>query len=123
VPANRPSRRTFSASSKHAGDQRFLRQFSALLSQNTHAVLIWDGAGYHTSKKLDVPDNVSLVRLPPASPELNPIENLWHYLRSHHWSNRSYKDYEDLTNAAIDSWQRVALKEELVQTICHAAYI
>jgi transposase len=101
----------------------FLQQFSTSLSSNAHAVLVWDGAGYHTSKKLVVPDNISLVRLPPTSPELNPIENLWHYLRSHHWSNRSYIDYDALADAAIDSWQRVALKTNMVQTICHADYL
>jgi len=101
----------------------FLQQFSASLSRSAHAVLVWDGAGYHTSKKLVVPDNVSLVRLPPTSPELNPIENMWHYLRSHHWSNRNYTDYEALTDAAIDAWQRVALKTHMVQSICHADYL
>jgi len=101
----------------------FLQQFYASLPQNSHAVLIWDGAGYHTSKKLVIPDNISLVRLPPTSPELNPIENLWHYMRSHHWSNRNYTDYEDLTDAAIDAWQRVALKNNMVQSICHAPYL
>ena len=44
-------------------------------------------------------------------------------MRSHHWSNRNYKDYEDLINAAIDAWQRVALKNDMVQSICHADYI
>jgi len=50
------------------------------------------------------------------------IENLWHYMRSHHWSNRNY-DYDALADAAIDSWQRVALKNDMVQSICHAAYL
>ena len=45
-------------------------------------MLIRDGAGYHTSPKLVVPANVSLIELVPYSPELNPVENLWHYLRS-----------------------------------------
>ena len=66
----------------------FLEQFSRDLPAGVHAVLIWDGAGFHTGKDLVVPGNVSLIRLPPYSPELNPVENLWHYLRSHHWSNR-----------------------------------
>ena len=43
-----------------------------------------------------VPGNVSLIRLPPYSPELNPVENLWHYLRSHRWSSREYEGYEGL---------------------------
>lgn len=70
----------------------FLTEFSRQLAPDVHAVLIWDGAGYHTSGSLEVPSNVSLIRLPPYSPELNPIENLWHYLRSHYWSNRTYDD-------------------------------
>ena len=46
-----------------------------------HAVLIWDGAGFDTGEDVVVPSNVSLIQLPPYSPELNPVENLWHYLR------------------------------------------
>ena len=50
------------------------------LPAGVHAVLIWDGAGFHTGEDVVVPSNVSLIRLPPYSPELNPVENLWHYL-------------------------------------------
>jgi len=57
-----------------------------------HAVLIWDGAGFHISHKLRVPDNITLLQLPPYSLELNPMENLGHYLKSHYWSNRAYGD-------------------------------
>jgi transposase len=74
----------------------FLEQFSRELPAGVHAVLIWDGAGYHTCGDLVVPGNVSLVQLPPYSPELNPVENLWHYLRAHHWSNREYDGYKGL---------------------------
>ena len=48
-----------------------------------HAVLIWDGVGFHRAGDLQVPSNVTLISLPPYSPELNPLENLWRYLRSH----------------------------------------
>jgi transposase len=101
----------------------FLRQFAAAIPPDEQAVLIWDGAGYHTSHSLEVPANVSLIRLPPTSPELNPIENLWHYLRSHHWSNRTYADYDALQDAAIDAWRRVALIPQTVQSVCHAPYL
>ena len=74
----------------------FLEQFSGEVPAGVHAVLIWDGAGFHTGKGLVVPGNVSLIQLPPYSPELNPVENLWHYLRSHHWSNREYEGYKEL---------------------------
>ena len=58
----------------------FLAQFSGELPVDLHAVMILDQAGFHTSKALRVPANVSPIYLPPYSPELNPTENLWHYL-------------------------------------------
>ena len=76
-----------------------LGQSSAGLAEGVHAVLIWDGAGFHAGGELVVSGNVSLIRLPPDSPELDPIENLWHYLRSHCWSNRSFADRESLREA------------------------
>lgn len=54
----------------------FLREFSQTLASDEQAVIIWDGAGFHTSKKLLVPENITLVQLPPDSPEPNPLENL-----------------------------------------------
>lgn len=101
----------------------FLEQFSASLSPLDHAVMIWDGAGFHTSKQLRVPQNITLLRLPAYSPELNPIENLWHYLKSHFWSNRAYQDYEALEQAAVDAWQIAALNPELMKTVCNAPYV
>jgi len=100
----------------------FLKQFSATIPAGEHAVMIWDGAGFHTSKQLRIPDNLTLVRLPAYSPELNPIENLWHYLKSHYWSNRAYVDYEALEQAAIKAWQKAVLNHELIKTVCAAAY-
>jgi transposase len=101
----------------------FLEQFSRELPAGAHAVLVWDGAGYHTSGGLVVPANVSLIQLVPYSPELNPVENLWHYLRSHYWSLRVYRDYEALEAAAMAAWRAVCLGPELVQTICAAPYV
>src|SRR5512147_341307 len=102
----------------------FLEQFSRELPAGVHAVLIWDGAGYHVSAKLVVPSNVSLILLPPYSPELNPVENLWHFLRAHHWSNRPYRAYKDLEDEAVRSMRRVCLDDkENLKNICHAPYI
>jgi len=100
----------------------FLREFSKTLADDEHAVMIWDGAGFHTSKKLVVPENVTLIKLPPYSPELNPMENLWHYLKSHFWSNRIHADYESLERAAIEAWQTAVLSPELMKTVCAAPY-
>lgn len=101
----------------------FLEQFSRELAAGVHAVLIWDGAGFHTGLDLVVPGNVSLIRLPPYSPELNPVENLWHYLRSHHWSNREYEGYKGLEEEAVRSLNAVCQDAEKLKTICNADYI
>ncbi len=101
----------------------FLREFSATLPADEHAVMLWDGAGFHTSGKLQVPDNITLLKLPPYSPELNPMENLWHYLKSHYWSNRAYADYEELKEAAIDAWRGAVLDHELMKTVCNAPHL
>jgi transposase len=100
----------------------FLEQFSRTLSADEHAVMVWDGAGFHRAKHLKVPENVTLVELPPYSPELNPIENLWHFLKSHHWSNRTYDDFEHLTEAADQAWKKVCLNKETIETVCRAPY-
>jgi transposase len=101
----------------------FLAQFAQTLPADEHAVMVWDGAGFHTSGQLRVPDNITLVKLPAYSPELNPIENLWHYLKSHFWSNRAYQDYEDLEKAAMDAWRKAALDTELIKSVCAAPYL
>lgn len=101
----------------------FLQLFSKTIPAEEHAVMFWDGAGFHTSKALVVPENITLVQLPAYSPELNPIENLWHYLKSHFWSNRAYDDYEALETAAIQAWKTAVLDEETIKSVCAAPYL
>jgi transposase len=96
----------------------FLGQFSREVPADVHAVMILDRAGWHRASALIVPKNVTLILLPPKSPELNPAENLWHYLRSHYWSNRPYETWNDLKEAAVQAWRRICLIPELIKTIC-----
>ena len=84
--------------------------------------MFWDLAGFHRSNELRVPPNLTLIPLPPYCPELNPIENLWHYLRSHHWSNRAYEDYDDLCEAACDAWHATCLDPPTIQSVCRSPY-
>lgn len=102
---------------------QFLDQFSRSLAPDIHAVLIWDGAGFHRAGHLKVPANVTLIRLPSYSPELNPIENLWHFLRSHFWSNRTYRDYDELFDVAEQTWIAHCLHHDLIQSVCAAPYL
>jgi transposase len=101
----------------------FLRQFAQTIPTDEHAVMLWDGAGFHASKQLRIPDNLTVVTLPAYSPELNPIENLWHYLKSHCWSNRAYDDYDALEQAAVEAWRKAALDADLMKTVCAAPYL
>ena len=97
----------------------FLEQFSRELPADVHAVMVLDRAWLeYTARGLCVPGNITLVHLPPKSPELNPVENLWHYLRSHYWSNRLYETWDDLKQAAIDAWRHVCLNPELIMSVC-----
>jgi transposase len=96
----------------------FLEQFAAGLPPDVHAAMVLDRAGWHTARALKVPANVTLVLLPPKSPQLNPTENLWHYLRSHYWSNRLYPAWEDLKQAAVTAWRAVCLVPELIKSVC-----
>lgn len=63
----------------------FFRQFEKEADPYVHVFMIWDQAGFHTSSNVEVPDNVTVIPLPPYSPQLNPVEKLWQYLRKHHW--------------------------------------
>ncbi len=101
----------------------FLQLFSQSIGEDEHAVMVWDGAGFHTSRSLVVPPNITLVKLPPYSPELNPIENLWHYLKSHYWSNHAYADYHALEHATMTAWRHAVLDTELVKTVCAATFL
>lgn len=98
-----------------------LRFISAQLQPGRHAVLVLDRAGWHVAKALQLPKNVTLLHLPPYSPQLNPIERLWAYLKSHYLSNRLFKDYDDLFEASKQAWN--ALTESDLQSICHTEWV
>ena len=73
-----------------------LAEISAAVAPGAHAVLLLDQAGWHGSKALVVPGNITLMPLPPKCPELNPIENVWQFMRDNWLSNRVFKSYDDI---------------------------
>jgi len=101
----------------------FFDQMAQEIADDVHVVMIWDGAGFHRGKDLKVPANITLITLPPYSPELNPVENLWHYLRDHHWANRAYDDHDALHQAACDAWRATCLDEDLIKSVCRVSYL
>ena len=84
-----------------------LAEISQAVSPGAHAVVLLDQAGWHTSPKLNVPANISLLALPPKSPELNPTENVWQYLRDNWLSNRVFTSARDIVDHCCDAWNRL----------------
>ena len=84
--------------------QHQLDEIGRCVAPATHAVVVLDQAAWHTTGKLRLPGNVSLLPLPPKSPELNPAENVWQFLRQTKLSNRIFDDYEAVVTAACQAW-------------------
>lgn len=84
-----------------------LRFISQEAGPDVHVVLVLDQAGWHVAGDLKVPPNITLLHLPPYSPELNGAERIWSYLRSHYLSNRVYKDYDELFEALKTAWNKL----------------
>lgn len=84
-----------------------LAEISRNVTASAHAVLVLDQAGWHTSPKLRVPENVSLLPLPPYAPELNPVEQVWAYLRANFLSHRVWDSYSAIVDACCDAWNKL----------------
>ena len=86
----------------------FLAAFAERLAPGTHAVLLLDQAGWHGARRLVAPGDLALLPLPAYSPELNPVERVWLYLRERFLSHRALADYDAVLDAACDAWNALA---------------
>lgn len=84
--------------------KKHLAQLSAATAKGRFAVVIMDGAGWHTDDIADDFDNLAILKLPPYSPELNPIEQVWSWLRQHHLAHRCFENYEAIVDACSEAW-------------------
>jgi len=95
-----------------------LAEIGAAVTPGAHAVLVLDGAGWHQGGgRLRVPGNISLLHLPPYSPELNPVENVWAFLRGNALSNRVYDTYDDIVDACCAAWNWFTAQPERVTSV------
>ena len=83
---------------------RHLAQISARTEAGRHAVVIMDGAGWHQASLVEDISKLSNMKLQPYSPELNPIEQVWSWMRQHHLVNRCSSGYEDIVNSCSTAW-------------------
>lgn len=94
-----------------------LAAISADVAPGRHAALLLDQAGWHLSKKLIVPGNITIVALPAKCPELNPQENVWQYMRGNWLSNRVFHDANDLTDHCCGAWNKLEAQPWLIMSI------
>jgi len=65
------------------------------------------GTGWHTTGKLHIPLNITLLPLPPRTPELNPVENVWQFMRDNWLSNRIFKSYDEIVELCCEAWNKL----------------
>ncbi len=95
-----------------------LAEISKQVGASAHALLVCDGAGWHQpGVRLTVPDNVTLLRLPPYAPELNPMENVWAYMRGNQLSMTVWNSYTAILDACCDAWNSLMKDAERITSI------
>lgn len=99
-----------------------LKEISRHVSAGAIAVLVLDGAGWHTSPRLKLPDNIVLLPLPAYSPELNPVENVWQFLRSNFLSHRVWGTYDAILDACQSAWNNLMQMPERIASITSRAW-
>ena len=94
-----------------------LQEISRYVTPGAHAVLVLDGAGWHGAAALTIPANISLLPLPSYSPELNPVENVWQYLRQNQLSLRVWPGYEAIVETCCQAWNSLMVMPERIASI------
>ena len=100
-----------------------LKQVSSVTEQGRHAVIIMDGASWHTDDIAESFDNVSIIKLPPYSPELNPIEQVWSWMRQRCLGNQSFLDYDDIVEQVCCAWNKFLSCTDRVTKMCSRNWI
>ena len=102
--------------------QKHLKEISRAVAPGSHAAIIVDRAGWHTTKNLNLPANITLIPLPPRSPELNPIENLWQYMRGRYFGNQIFRDYNHIVEVSCWAWNEVMKAPRRIMSIGRRDY-
>ena len=101
----------------HQALEMHLKELSTQVPEERHALVLMDRAGWHCAKDLTLPKNVSILHLPPYSPELNPQEQVWQYLNDRYLSNRVFKNLEEITDACCNAWNEFASEAERIASL------
>ena len=98
----------------------FLKEF-ATINKDKKIAIVMDGAAWHKSDKLKIPSNIRIIIQPSYSPELNPIERLWQYIKNHTIKNKIYKTLTDLEKEICKFIK--SLTAEIIKSVCNVNYI
>jgi hypothetical protein len=95
-----------------------LAEISRFVQPGSFAIVQLDGAGWHQpGDRLHVPDNIALLPQPPYSPELNPTENVWQFLRQNYLSHRVFENYAAVVDACCDAWNKLIALPDAIRSI------
>ena len=101
----------------------FLQGLSKEIKEGKHVALIIDNAGWHNSNELVVPDNITLIPLPPYSPELNAMEQVWEWIKKRFLYNQCYADYNDIVDKVCAAWNHLSSNPDIIKSIIHRKWI
>lgn len=97
--------------------QHHLEEISKNVAPGAHAVVVMDGAAWHRSRDLEWPQNISPLILPPYCPELNPVENIWQFLRNNYLSRRLFETCEEIIDTCCNAWNRLIAETGRITSI------
>ena len=104
-----------------------MKEHLALIAKATepgrHAVVIMDGASWHQEYLDETFPNLSIIHIPPYSPELNPIEQVWSWMRQNEIANRTFKDYDDIVEKCSTAWNNFRNDIDRVISLCSRSWI
>ena len=97
-------------------------EISKAVAPGAHAILVLDGAGWNGSKALQVPENMTLLPLPPYAPELNPVQNIWAYLRARKLAISVFDTCEQIVEACCQAWNFFANDPRAIRPVTSREY-
>ena len=94
-----------------------LEEIGRCVTPGAHAILLLDGAGWHIAHDLEVPETITLFHIPPYSPELNPVENIWEYLRQNKLAIQVWDNYQSIVGSCCEAWNWLMAMPERITSI------
>ena len=102
--------------------QLHLDEISKNVEKEFHAIVLMDRASWHTTEALNIPSNLMLFPLPPYSPELNPMEQVWQKIKGDNLTNRVFKNYEEIVESCSKAWNSFCDVDGNIEKLCSRSW-